>query len=82
MFYVYLIQSQIFPNQRYVGYTTDLPKRLKDHNSGYSFHTNKYKPWNLITYVAFSEEQAAIDFEQYLKTGSGRAFANKRLWKN
>ncbi|MCL1785911.1 MAG: GIY-YIG nuclease family protein [Alphaproteobacteria bacterium] len=81
MFYVYLIQSDNFPEQRYVGYTADLQKRLNDHNSGSSFHTNKYKPWKLVTYLGFYNEQSALEFEKYLKTGSGQAFANKRLWK-
>ncbi len=79
MFYVYIIQSQSFPQHRYIGYTTDLRKRLNDHNRGYSVHTSKYRPWTLITYIGFSNKQAAIDFEKYLKTGSGQAFANKRL---
>lgn len=34
----------------------------------------------LITYVAFSDEQKALDFEKYVKVGSGYAFAKKRLW--
>jgi len=32
-----------------------------------------------VTYIAFSDEQKAIEFERYLKSASGRAFANKRL---
>jgi predicted GIY-YIG superfamily endonuclease len=43
-------------------------------------HTSKYKPWELITYLAFSDESKAVEFEQYLKSGSGHAFASKRLW--
>lgn len=81
MFCVYLIQSTNFPKQRYIGYTSDLKKRLDDHNRGYSFHTSKYKPWHLIAYVAFNDEHAATVFEQYLKTGSVQAFANRHLWK-
>lgn len=81
MFYVYLIKSINFPDQKYIGMTEDLPTRLKQHNSGYSAHTSKYKPWSLINYVAFSSKNAAIDFEQYLKTGSGWAFSNKHFWK-
>jgi len=30
--------------------------------------------------VAGTDESKAIEFEHYLKTGSGHAFANKRLW--
>jgi hypothetical protein len=36
-------------------------------------------PWQLITYTAFSDVKKAVAFERYLKTASGRAFANKRL---
>ena len=31
-------------------------------------------------YLCFQDDQRAVDFERYLKTGSGQAFANKRLW--
>jgi putative endonuclease len=44
MFYVYLIQSEPFPDQRYVGFSTDLRERLAAHNAGGSVHTAKYKP--------------------------------------
>lgn len=81
MFYVYLIKSISNPEQRYVGVTEDLKERLKQHNAGYSFHTSKYKPWKLIIYFAFSSKDAAIEFEKYLKSGSGQAFANRHFWK-
>lgn len=81
MFYVYLIRSEKYPEQRYIGVTKDLQKRIHDHNSGYSFHTSKYMPWQLINYFAFSTLNGANAFEKYLKSGSGQAFANKRFWK-
>ena len=81
MFYVYLISSIANPEQRYIGMTGDLRIRLSQHNAGYSFHTSKYKPWKLINYVAFSSKAAALEFEKYLKSGSGQAFANRHLWK-
>lgn len=80
MFYVYFLKSENFPEQRYIGFSTDLKQRIDDHNAGHSKHTSKYKPWKLITYIAFSNEQAAKDFETYMKGGSGQAFANKRFW--
>ena len=80
MFYVYLIQSEANPERRYVGFTTDLKQRIKTHNAGGSVHTAKYKPWRLVGYHAFSDKRNAQEFEWYLKTGSGKAFANKRLW--
>ena len=80
MYYVYLIQSETFPDQRYIGYTDNIEKRLKDHNNGHSTHTRKYKPWKLISFHAFSDKEKARKFEYYLNTGSGKAFAAKRFW--
>jgi len=77
---VYLIQSKAVPGQRYVGETSDLKKRMSDHNAARSPHTSKFAPWELVTYIAFDEKQRAKDFEAYLKSGSGHAFAKKRLW--
>lgn len=79
MYYVYLIQSMQFPEITYVGYTIDLETRIKTHNHGGSIHTAKYKPWKLVMYLAFSEERVAKEFEQYLKSHSGRAFMQKRF---
>ena len=79
MKYVYFLQSIDHPDQNYVGLTDDLRNRLKVHNSGGALHTAKYKPWRLVTYVAFSEEAKAVAFERYMKSASGRAFASKRL---
>ena len=80
MHYVYLLESASALGQRYVGVTSDLKRRLADHNAGKSPHTSKYAPWKLVTYVAFSDRQKAEAFEHYLKSGSGHAFAKKRLW--
>ena len=80
MKYVYLIQSISYPKEKYIGITSDLKDRLKAHNEGGSPHTSKFKPWKLVTYLAFSSEEKARRFEQYLKTGSGRAFAKSRFW--
>jgi predicted GIY-YIG superfamily endonuclease len=41
-----------------------------------SSHTKKYMPWKLVTYLAFSDKYAALDFETYIKKGSGQAFAS------
>ena len=62
----------------YVGITADLRSRLSKHNAGEVPHTSKYVPWSVKTYVAFSDEKRAFEFERYLKSASGRAFARKR----
>lgn len=74
MFYVYILTSLVVPDTFYIGFTTDLKKRLEEHNSGKSIHTNKYKPWAIKNYFAFNDEQKARNFEIYLKTHSGRNF--------
>ncbi|MFZ2029073.1 MAG: GIY-YIG nuclease family protein [Vitreimonas sp.] len=80
MFYVYMLRSEIHPNERYTGFTTNLEQRLKKHNEGASIHTAKHKPWRLVSSLAFENERRACEFERYLKSGSGKAFANKRFW--
>jgi predicted GIY-YIG superfamily endonuclease len=78
MYYVYILWSQksrIF----YYGYSENIPKRLQEHNKGISPATAPHRPWQLIFYAAFSDQMIAKDFERYLKSGSGKAFAYKRL---
>jgi predicted GIY-YIG superfamily endonuclease len=79
MKYVYILRSVAFPDRYYTGITDDLKMRLCRHNAKEVPHTSKYAPWQLKTYVAFSDEKQAFEFEKYLKTASGRAFAKKRL---
>jgi len=79
MTYVYLIESVHVREQHYTGLTSDLKKRLADHNAGKSQHTSKFKPWNLVAYFGFADEQTAVAFEKYLKSGSGKAFLKKRF---
>ena len=80
MHYVYLIRSIEQPDQKYFGVTDDLKKRLAEHNAGKSIHTNKFKPWKLVTYIAFNDRNKAEAFEKYLKQGTGHAFAKKHFW--
>ena len=80
MHYVYLLQSLSNPTRRYIGLSSDLKARLAKHNEGGVPHTSKFKPWTLNTYIAFTTRQQAASFEQYLKSGSGRSFANRHLW--
>lgn len=52
---------------------------MLEHNNGKSKFTKGHLPWELVWYSAFDCEQKAKDFELYLKSGSGKAFAYKRL---
>ena len=82
MTYVYILESVRSPNQRYIGLTPDLKQRFTDHNAGRSPHTWKYKPWNLVAYLAFADERTGVEFEQYLKSGSGRAFLARHFLRS
>ena len=79
MYYVYILQSLTNPTKHYTGFTTNLKKRIIKHNNGEVPHTNKYKPWKIITYIAFEPVEKARAFEMYLKSHSGRAFARKHF---
>jgi putative endonuclease len=83
VYYVYSIQNSIQsknnPDRYYVGLTTNVERRLKEHNAGKSIHTNKFMSWKLVSYTAFVDKSRAEKFEIYLKKASGRAFAKKRL---
>lgn len=76
---VYILQSESDSERFYVGITTDVDRRLSEHNDGKLPSTVRYRPWRLRTYVTFSDDTLALAFEKYLKSGSGRAFAKKRL---
>lgn len=79
MHFIYILNSIPFPDKFYVGYTLDVPSRLQAHNAGNSVHTKNDSPWKLHWYCAFSDKTTALNFEKYLKSHSGRAFAKKRL---
>lgn len=79
MNYVYILQSVGHPDQFYTGLCKDVEARLHGHNAGQSPHTAKYKPWRLLSYHWFERTETAAAYERYLKSGSGRAFAQKRL---
>jgi len=78
MFYAYIIQS-LKDKSFYVGSTSDLKKRLNQHNKGRAKYSSTKTPFKLIWYGAFSTKTKAQEFERYLKSSSGFAFRNKRL---
>ena len=78
MYYTYILLSR--KNHKfYFGSAKDLRERFKLHNNGRVQSTKYGIPWELAWYGAFSTEREARDFEQYLKNGSGKSFAYKKL---
>lgn len=78
MFYTYVLQS-LKDESLYIGCTSDLEKRLKEHNNGYVLATKHSRPYKLIYYEAFLDKNDAKDREVYLKSGWGRRSINKLL---
>jgi predicted GIY-YIG superfamily endonuclease len=77
--YVYLIESQSDSRRHYVGFTHNLKARLASHNAGRNQSTAVGRAWNLVSYFAFANERTAIEFEKYLKSGSGKTFLLRHL---
>jgi len=76
---VYILRSLGEPKRPYIGLTHDVHARLADHNAGRCPHTARYRPWHPHVTIELPDEQRAIQFEQYLKSGSGRAFAKRHF---
>jgi predicted GIY-YIG superfamily endonuclease len=79
MYYVYIIKSLRFPDKKYIGITTNIKTRLYYHNNSLSVHTSKFKPWTLNICLIFRDKDKAVNFEKYLKSGSGRAFSKNHF---
>ncbi len=79
MYYTYILQSQKNQDRFYIGSTSNLKRRISEHNSGKSIYTNKFLPWKIKTYIAFEGLDKATEFERFLKSGNGRIFAKKHF---
>lgn len=79
MYYVYILQSSKKPNWLYKGSTSDLKRRITEHNSGKNFSTAPHKPLKLIYYEAYLLKSDAEARERYLKTSMGMRVIKKQL---
>jgi len=78
MYYVYVLHS-IKDNGFYIGFSTNLRTRLRQHQDGENFATSHRGPWKLIYYEAYTEREDAEGREQFLKSGAGRRFLRTQL---
>lgn len=76
MFYTYILKLDNCTY--YIGYSKDLKNRIKEHMNN-EVHQTRNKKFILIFYAAFQTQLRALQFEKYLKTGSGYAFKNKHF---
>lgn len=70
MFTTYVLQSEKDLSY-YIGYTSDLKRRLFFHNSGASFYTKRKLPWDIVFTKEFLAKGDAIRYERYLKSLKG-----------
>lgn len=78
MYYVYVLQSEV-DRGLYIGFTADLVRRLRQHNTGESKSTAPRSPLKLIYYEAYAVKEDAEGRERFLKSGSGRRYLDKQL---
>jgi len=77
MHYVYILQ--LSDHSYYHGYSSDLKSRIKAHMDGDVPQARLFRPIQLIYYCAFKSKKKTLEFEKYLKPGSGYAFRNKHF---
>ena len=63
----------------YIGYTSDLKRRVIQHSLGEANSTASRRPLKLIYYEAYIMEKDATGRERFLKSGAGRRFLDKQL---
>ena len=78
MYYVYILYSQK-DKKLYKGFTSDLNRRLKEHNFGKNTSTSYRRPLKLVYYEAYLIKKDAEFREKYLKTSMGKRVVKKQL---
>ena len=67
--YVYVLKNCDSKPRYYTGLTSDLARRLAEHNSNGPHRTCRYRPWSIDVVIEFTDERRAVAFERYLKSG-------------
>ncbi|MGQ0827975.1 MAG: GIY-YIG nuclease family protein [Bacteroidota bacterium] len=71
MHYVYLLYSIRF-ERFYVGYTSNIQERIKQHNVSKVKSTKAFVPWTMVYFEKFEIMEGALKREKYFKTAAGR----------
>jgi len=77
-YYVYILESRK-DKSLYIGYTKDLKERLKQHNAGQNTSTKSKRPWKIIHYEAYKNQDDTMRREKYLKTSQGSRLLKRML---
>ena len=77
MYWVYVLANDD-SSRRYVGFTNNIERRLKEHNSGHTRSTKNQK-WSVIYKEQLEDRPSARKREKYLKSAAGRRYLQKYL---
>ena len=78
MYYVYVIQNSGDSDDFYLGSTTDLKRRLSEHNLCPG-HCTSGRKWRVVYYEAYMSLEAARKRERSLKKGKARMLLMERI---
>jgi putative endonuclease len=80
-YYTYIIQSEK-DGSFYIGSTSDVERRLFEHNFGHSPYTSKKKPWKLVYCEVYDSKSEAIKREKFFKKQRNKEFYVRIINKN
>ena len=76
-YYTYVLQNHL--GEFYKGFTSDLKKRLQEHNAGLTKSIRNKGPWQIVYFEEFLIKEDAIKREKYFKTAAGRRFLKAKV---
>jgi len=76
-YFVYVLKNM--NNKLYIGQTSDIDKRILEHNEFGNGYTSKFRPWKFVYLENFSSRKEAMAREEYFKTGVGREFVKNKI---
>jgi len=81
MYYVYILESIKYKNKYYTGSTSNIVKRINEHNAGRSRSTKPFKPWELVYHEEFPDRGEARKRENQIKRYKGGEAFRKLIMK-
>ncbi len=70
-YFIYVLKSELTESS-YVGHTSNLEKRVVEHNNGKSLSTKGKRPWRLVHKEEYATRSEAVARERYFKSVEGR----------
>ncbi len=80
-YYVYVLKSTVI-DKHYVGFSTNVARRLRQHNAGKNRSTKPYRPYEILFFEEFDTKEKALSREKFLKSGQGREHIKTASWRN